>query len=79
MTEDSRQTSHSWAHLLVIIDCQDIQQITVLQLRIHSFQTWCFLAYFRYIEKMKVGLCDLHALCMSMYPPLSTFEWLNLY
>jgi hypothetical protein len=25
----------------------------------------------------KVGLCDLHPVCVSVYPPFSTFEWLN--
>jgi hypothetical protein len=35
-----------------------------------------FLAYFPYFEKVKVGLCDHHALCVPP-PPQSTFEWLN--
>jgi hypothetical protein len=36
-----------------------------------------FLAYFPYFEKMKVGLCDLHAVGVSVNPPLLTFECLN--
>jgi hypothetical protein len=35
------------------------------------------LAYFPYFEKIKVGLCDLHPVCVSVYPPVSTFEFLN--
>jgi hypothetical protein len=31
-----------------------------------------FLAYFP-----KVGLCDIHAVCVSVYAPLTTFECLN--
>jgi hypothetical protein len=34
--------------------------------------------YFPYFEKkMKVGLCGLHAVCVSVYPPLSILECLN--
>jgi hypothetical protein len=38
-----------------------------------------YLAYFPYFKKMKVGLCDLHALCVSVHPPptILTLEWLN--
>jgi hypothetical protein len=35
------------------------------------------LAYFPYFEKIKVGLCDHHAACVSVYPHPLTFEWLN--
>jgi hypothetical protein len=28
-----------------------------------------FLAYFPYFEEIKVGLCDLHAVCVSVNPP----------
>jgi hypothetical protein len=34
-------------------------------------------AYFPSFAKMKVGLCDLHAVCVSMNPLLLTFECLN--
>jgi hypothetical protein len=34
------------------------------------------LAYFAYLKKIKVGLCDLHAVCVCESPPL-TFECLN--
>jgi hypothetical protein len=30
-----------------------------------------FFAYFPYFEKMKVGLCNHHAVCVSVYPPPS--------
>jgi hypothetical protein len=36
------------------------------------------LAYFPYLEKMKVGLCDRYAVCVSVNPPPPlTFEYLN--
>jgi hypothetical protein len=35
-----------------------------------------FLTHFPCFEKMKVGLCDLHAVCLWIPPPL-TFEWQN--
>jgi hypothetical protein len=37
------------------------------------------LVYFPYFENMKIGLCDLHALCVSVYSSPSTFQWLNQY
>jgi hypothetical protein len=33
------------------------------------FLKHALLAYFPYFEKQKVGLCDLHALCVSLCPP----------
>jgi hypothetical protein len=36
------------------------------------------LAYFPYFEKMEVGMCDLHAVCVRV-SPLLTFECLNQY
>jgi hypothetical protein len=33
-----------------------------------------FLAYFPYFEKVEVGLCDHHAVCVSVYP---SYERLN--
>jgi hypothetical protein len=39
-----------------------------------------FSANFPYFEKIKVGLCDLHAVCVSMYPPYQLLNALtNLY
>jgi hypothetical protein len=35
-------------------------------------EVFYFLAYFS-----KVGLCDLHAVCVFVYPPMLTFECLN--
>jgi hypothetical protein len=35
-----------------------------------------FLAHFPYFEKIKIGLCDYHAVCASVYP-LLTFECPN--
>jgi hypothetical protein len=32
-----------------------------------------FLVYFPYFEKMKVGLCDLNAVCVSVNPPPINF------
>jgi hypothetical protein len=29
--------------------------------------------------KIKVGLCDLHPICASVYHPIPNFEWLNQY
>jgi hypothetical protein len=40
-----------------------------------EWHSWClmvpllFLAYFLYFEKIKTGLSDHHAFCVSMYPP----------
>jgi hypothetical protein len=34
-------------------------------------------AYFPCFDKIKVGLCDLHAVCVSVYPHLSIFHWSN--
>jgi hypothetical protein len=39
-----------------------------------EFDRWELLTYFP-----KVGLYDLHAVCVSLYSPLSTFECLNQY
>jgi hypothetical protein len=37
-----------------------------------------FLAYFPYLEKINVGLCDHHAVCVWLcIASLSTFEFLN--
>jgi hypothetical protein len=37
-----------------------------------------FLAYFPYFKKMKIRLCDLHAVCLWIHPPPPlTFEFLN--
>jgi hypothetical protein len=36
-----------------------------------------FLTYVPSLKKLKIGFCDHHAVCASMYPPLSTFECLN--
>jgi hypothetical protein len=38
------------------------------------FRTLIFLAYFPYFEKQKAGLCDHHAVCVSVYQPLTTFK-----
>jgi hypothetical protein len=35
------------------------------------------LTFFPYFEKMKVGLCDLHAVCVSVNPASVNFECLN--
>jgi hypothetical protein len=29
------------------------------------------LAYFPYFEEIRLGLCDLHAVCVSLYPPIN--------
>jgi hypothetical protein len=42
-----------------------------------NLQSRPFLAYFTYIEKIKVGLWDDLAVCVSVYPPLLNFECLN--
>jgi hypothetical protein len=39
--------------------------------------SYILLAYFPYFEKIKVGLWNDHALCVSVYPPLWTFECMN--
>jgi uncharacterized membrane protein YagU involved in acid resistance len=36
-----------------------------------------FLANIPSFEKIKLGLCYLHAVSVSVFVPLSTFEWLN--
>jgi hypothetical protein len=40
-----------------------------------EYDTLCyvivFLAYFPYFEKIKLGLCDHHAVCVSVYPPIN--------
>jgi hypothetical protein len=39
-----------------------------------------FLACFPYFERIKVGLCDVHAVCVSVYPPYPLLNtWTNLY
>jgi hypothetical protein len=38
-------------------------------LRRHYFYYLTFLI----LKKIKVGLCDLHAVCVSVYPPLIRF------
>jgi hypothetical protein len=47
-----------------------------LVLWIHVKRGFYCVAYVSCFEKMKVGLCDLHAVCLCSPPP-STFEWLN--
>jgi hypothetical protein len=46
-----------------------------------NIQCWLytpFLAYFPHFEKNEKGLCDLHAVYVSVYPALSTFELMAL-
>jgi hypothetical protein len=39
-----------------------------------------FLVYFPYLEKIEAGLCDLHAVCVSVYPLYQLLNaWTNLY
>jgi hypothetical protein len=36
---------------------------------VHATNVCVLLVYFPYFEKMKVGLCDHHAVCVSVHPP----------
>jgi hypothetical protein len=43
-----------------------------------SQSVFCFEPNFLILKKkIKAGLCDLHAVCVSVYHPLSAFECLN--
>jgi hypothetical protein len=42
----------------------------------HGFQIQ-FLAYFPYFQKIKVGLCDLHAFCICVCVCITIYELLN--
>jgi hypothetical protein len=42
-----------------------------------SNSTSVFLAYFPYFEKLEIGLCDLHSVCLWIPPPIRTSECLN--
>jgi hypothetical protein len=48
-------------------------------LSLRYFLIFLIFSPFSLFLKMKVGLCDLHAVCVfvCMYPPISTSQWLD--